>query len=465
MLGSADNITTQPHRHIDTTTNPETVLLAPVSKPKKTFVGLMLWKRFRSTNDKSLTGRLIPTFMKQNPIATKDATFLNKAPVQAMPISDQVSTPCLTIPTLSQITSSSLVQSSPSLPISAYDTNSSHSSELVTVATGSTSVYSPKEGTYIGHAQDIQPSATIKAIWLGIRQRLIMDLRPVLQSLPPVLSRHETVIELDLCMAGEATGKSSRVTLRPTIWIRCGSKQCQKSVQQAINDLDYLPKIKISVQISAPRPASTSKSAWIATVKAGSSSVCGLEVRMTSGDGFRMCRIGGLIKVDGTIYGLTTAHSIFEAELKLDDTDEISIIQHIESAPRNTESEIWAQANITLASYSGHPVIGGHLAGLPASHGTDIALIEMNLHEHEVINHYRKPASRKSGIQEACLIKNVPSILEAGEVCIICSTEDVRTGFLLGDDAMFFDRAGTFNTKKIRTEAPLGKLIVVSHAE
>ena len=465
MLKSADNVATQPHRHIDTTTNPETVLLAPVSKPQKTFVGLMLWKRFKSTNDKSRTRRLIPAFMKQKSIAAKDATLLNTAkvstPVQAMPIPYQFSTPCPTISTLGQITFGGLVPSSPSPLISAYDTNTSHSNGLVTVATSSASVYSPKEGIYIGHEQDIQPPATIKANWLGVRQRLIMDLRPVLQSLPRILPRHETVIELDLCMAGEATGKSSRVTLRPTILIRCGGKQCQKRVQQAIKDLNYLPNIAISVQISAPRPASTSKSAWIATVKAGSSSFCGLEVRITSGDGFRICRIGGLVKVDGTIYGLTTAHSIFE----VDGTDEISIIQHIESAPRDTESKIWAQANITLASYSGHPVIGGHLAGLPALNGTDIALIAMNLHEHEVINYYRKPASRETGIQEACLIKNVPSTLEAGEVCIICSTEDVRPGFLLDDDAMFFDRAGTFKTKKIRTVAPLGKLIVVSHAE
>jgi hypothetical protein len=440
-----------------------------VSKPQKTFVGLMLWKRFKSTNDKSLTRRLIPTFMKQKSIATKDATFLNKAkvstPVQAIPIPYQFSTPCPTISTLGQITFGGLVPSNPSPLISAYDTNTSHSNGLVTVATSSTSVYSPKEGIYIGHEQDIQPPATIKTDWLEVRERLIKDLRPVLQSLPHVLPRHETVIELDLYMAGEATGKSSRVTLRPTILIRCGGKQCQKSVQKAIKDLNYLPNIAISVQISAPRPAGTSKGAWIATAKAGSSSFCGLEVRMTSGDGFRMCRIGGLVKVDGTIYGLTTAHSMFKAEPRVDDTDEISIIQHIESATRNTEAEIWAQANITLASYSGHPVIGGHLAGLPASDGTDIALIAMNLHEHEVFNHYRKPASRENGKREPCLIKDIPSILEAGEVCIICSTEDVRPGFLLDDDAMFFDRAGTFNTKKIRTEAPLGKLIVVSHAE
>ncbi|KAF2789692.1 MFS general substrate transporter [Melanomma pulvis-pyrius CBS 109.77] len=359
-----------------------------------------------------------------------------------------------------------------------------HIDKTITVPLASKTIYSPEKGIYVGHRKDILPPASMETEWLAIRQRLVTDLQPVIQSLPLSLQQSETTIELELCMAGEVVNKSKQIQLRPTIWIRCGGKQCQKVVRQAMNDLTYFPTFTIQVHTKAPVPASTSFSthgASLAAMASGANpiqihmesggiqiqiqkysnnsfSACGLKIRIKSDEGYHMCTIGGLVKVDGKLFGLTTAHSIFKADTQTG-IDSIFKTHNLERTDSSTIEHkfpnYWSQTTLVVASYPGHRVLGGNLEGSPASNTTDIALVNMENGARELQNWYKEPASTTDNTSRTYSVDNIPSILQSGAVSIICSCTDVRPGFLLDGDALFFDRVGMFHTKKIQTEEPL----------
>jgi hypothetical protein len=66
-------------------------------------------------------------------------------------------------------------------------------------------------------------------------------------------------------MAGTVVKARILIALRPTIWIRCGGKLCQKAVQRAVADLDYLQQYQIHVTPHSPNVDDKANSMSITT--------------------------------------------------------------------------------------------------------------------------------------------------------------------------------------------------------
>jgi hypothetical protein len=62
-------------------------------------------------------------------------------------------------------------------------------------------------------------------------------------------------------MSGMSLHGHSTMTLGPVIWIRCGSKECRKAVQQTVTDLSHSQQCPVHVTLHAPRPASARQAA------------------------------------------------------------------------------------------------------------------------------------------------------------------------------------------------------------
>ena len=117
----------------------------------------------------------------------------------------------------------------------------------------SPSLFIPIRGTAVGKRSYHPPPKDVEKSWIeDIRPRLVRDLLAVLQTLPSSLRREETAIEPELCMSGTVVKARILVALRPTIWIRCGSRLCQTAVQRAVADLDYLRQYQIHVTLHSP---------------------------------------------------------------------------------------------------------------------------------------------------------------------------------------------------------------------
>ena len=91
--------------------------------------------------------------------------------------------------------------------------------------------------------------------------------------------------------------------------------------------------------------------------------------------------------------------------------------------------------------------------------GMDFALVRMGS-KFRSNNSYRQAQRSKRRLElHHYPIMEVDSELASGPASLLCSPDDVRTGFVLDGSAFFMDRTGFFETKKIYTDAPLGKLL------
>lgn len=159
-------------------------------------------------------------------------------------------------------------------------------------------------------------------------------------------------------MAGSRRPGSSTIDLKPTVWIRCGSKKCTQAVKHEVEHLNYLRTFShgpVHVSQNAPHLATQSSALELLTADmstAGQTSgpmvpryeyiayydarrnplTCGieLEIRMTEGDdsnstSTQRAIIGGMIMFRGRVYGLTTAHALqFESPER--EAPELSLI-------------------------------------------------------------------------------------------------------------------------------------------
>ncbi|KAF2437361.1 hypothetical protein P171DRAFT_526928 [Karstenula rhodostoma CBS 690.94] len=127
------------------------------------------------------------------------------------------------------------------------------------------------------------------------------------------------------------------VQLHPTVCIRCSSKRCRKKFKEAVKDLEYLtPRFRrVEVILETPQFATGEpESSETITHEAANTQVrnpsvkqtqqiqswshgdsaCGLKLKTTTWISNKrieaISTIGGVVKVDGKFYGLTTAHGI-----------------------------------------------------------------------------------------------------------------------------------------------------------
>jgi hypothetical protein len=119
----------------------------------------------------------------------------------------------------------------------------------------STHIYSPEKGIYVGNLHEIPPPQQRLSEWDPIRLKLCKDTRRATRALPPSIEGPQRWFEPELCMSGQLRPGLQNVVLRPTIWIRCGSPQCQKAVQRAVADLQYTRQFPVHITQYTPRPA------------------------------------------------------------------------------------------------------------------------------------------------------------------------------------------------------------------
>ncbi|KAL1633086.1 hypothetical protein SLS56_003157 [Neofusicoccum ribis] len=133
--------------------------------------------------------------------------------------------------------------------------------QVVGVALTSQDIYCRHEAErlYAGKLKQMPPPEDLEKEWREhVRPRLAVDVLTVIEKLPKSLTRNETVVELELCMAGYAKENDLKVDLRPTVWLRCGSKKCRKAVRSAVQPLAYLNDFvnkRIEIRCRGPYPA------------------------------------------------------------------------------------------------------------------------------------------------------------------------------------------------------------------
>jgi hypothetical protein len=352
----------------------------------------------------------------------------------------------------------------------------------------STNIYCPERNVYVGKLHEIMPPASLQKEWVeSFRTPLLNRLMPVIDSLPLALSRPETTIEPEFCMSGKVVHGRSTIALRPTIWIRCGSKECQKAVQKNIAHISVLQRFPIHVTLHAPRPAgsardqvSISRSSFRSSdivedeiVTIGSvgphvvlgtredtctisttalkikvqplldnhHSPCGLRVHLHNREGAGYaCTIGGLIRLDGTIVGLTTAHAIYEHGVD----DRLSEILDPDFSSADFTS--WKPGVLWAASY------GASKSSTTNHYGRDFALLRFKLDRTQpIFNTYWTSSG-------AHVVDSISQDMKGRAVNLVCSPVDVRQGHLLEGDSLVLDKRGCWQTRKIQLDSPLGNL-------
>ncbi|KAF2010599.1 hypothetical protein BU24DRAFT_427715 [Aaosphaeria arxii CBS 175.79] len=179
-----------------------------------------------------------------------------------------------------------------------------------------------------------------------IRPDLENHIRQATMLLPSSLSDEKVMTEVVLCLAGKkstlrsASGHfitlssaSGIATLKPTVWIFCGSRACRAKVRKSVQNLLYLEDFLLAyhvegphVSLHAPWPSAGETSsallhstsmAFSIEVHPSDNSIHGnmLEARFVAFGQMNIYRstIGGLIMVNEELFILTSAHAIVSA--------------------------------------------------------------------------------------------------------------------------------------------------------
>jgi hypothetical protein len=361
-------------------------------------------------------------------------------------------------------------------------------------------LFCEKTSLYVGKLRELSLPLETEAEW---RQdtwpRLLGDLRCVLQTLP-ARSRKKTVIEPELRLLGEPDETTGLVELHPTVLIRCGCESYRIAIDKAVRDLGYLQsfsKGRVLVHRKAPTQASRSSVAIdlgsasctphnvddatdiVELAVSDTSSACGLRMRYTRHSIVTpqsLCTIGGLIKIDDKVYGLTTGHSITmlseqedvsntESDSDSDAKSEIEIDMRSMISPSSTDLESgtgnvssslrWIRAQLGPFSYLNRRSHTATNHAYPLSQASDFALVEVGEHVRDFTNTYM-PSGQSYGPTRT--IDTISTEEPAGPVSIVCSPTDVRSAHLLEGDHGYLDRCAFFATKKLQTVHPLGEL-------
>lgn len=358
---------------------------------------------------------------------------------------------------------------------------------------------------YLGHPLEMPMPIEMNKQWNQvIRQRLIVDIGSVSEALPGSLPQHKLAVEPAFCMVGESGTETDLVDLYPTVLIRCGCKRLRRAMEKALISLDYLQDFsggRTLVIENAPRLASCQVTAEfphldqthlghqeLRTALLDSSSSCSIPLACTTFDPTRtrLSLIGGLIKVDGIPYGLTTAHSIVETwpkgtsdDMYSSGTDSDSWDESPDSSTssmttlsppphepasgeaRCSKDQEYCKPKIDLNgyednafleaySYGSHRVPHSKTNAYAVSERGDFALINLAQKYQHLPNKY--VASSEHRITEITSAESC-----SGPVSIVCSSSDVRPACLLDDDHLFMSGPTVFCTKKLQTKVPLGQ--------
>jgi hypothetical protein len=391
--------------------------------------------------------------------------------------------------------------------------------DVVLESINSTKLYSPEQDIVVGKLYELPPPEQALTEWRHeVRPQLIKNLMTVITSLPPSFSRAETTIEPELCMSGTIMQGHQSVALTPTIWIRCGSKTCQKAVQRAIADLSHVKRFPVHVTLHAPRPASggsapinlsgasempapenadqiaparskqptraarrgvaslstqTPLKIRVQSFAGAQRSACGLRVEFSAPDGTcYTCTLGGLVMLNNAVFGLTTAHTICDYAAHIARPFQISRLHNSKSTREKDEDSddgISAEPPRRSARSSLFATLFAAKFGKlcfpprtatpnPMAPGLDLnhdfALLQ--LHPQQSQNARNAYVSS----QGYTVIDRTSGDLTGRAVHLVCSSKNVVFGHLLDGDCVLFDKEGSWQTRKIQLSSPLGKQAV-----
>jgi hypothetical protein len=358
----------------------------------------------------------------------------------------------------------------------------------------------PEKGIYVGKLKELPPPAQLREEWRSIiRPELIKNLRMVIGSLPKNLSVPETRVEPELCMSGVVTRGQPMVSLRPTIWLRCGSEQCRRAVQRTVADLSHVQRFNVHVTLQAPRLSSSDRQVpfgisratapssehavdqilpvepaqpaitanrniegltiQVESLRGNQRSACGLRVQLSAPDGTtQTCTLGGMLMLDEIMVGLTTAHAIhgLGVDASQDKRRRMGHERRAHTgAAADPADESLVSATVWAAHFGDFVYVSGEVPAKSVSLADaachDFALLKLHPTQIEPAwNSYDTP----DGPQ---YIDTTSQDVTARQVQLVCSVTDVKSGYLLEDDCVFVDRAGYWETRKIQLDAPLGK--------
>ncbi|KAH7071478.1 hypothetical protein BKA63DRAFT_518018, partial [Paraphoma chrysanthemicola] len=385
----------------------------------------------------------------------------------------------------------------------------------------SDNLYSPERGIYVGKLDLRPPPERMEAEWRHIiRPRLIMNLMSVIGALSPSLSQAEKTIVPELCMSGTIYPGRLMVALRPTVWIRCGSKECRKAVERAVADLSHMQRLHVHITLLAPHPAglaqrrikfsgrtdlvpddladeilpidvanssdSNHAADWTQVignstlrirVEPISGTACGLKIHLHAANGAAYsCILGGLVMVDDEVFGLTTAHALWDsAELVGDETwvssdinkhliygplyqDECTISnQDVQwTAPSSDKHPSWIPAALHAASYA---AIQSHTSqsellteDFDGLQNRDFALLRLNFPPD--CNIYNKYHTLQGSVYGTQFVRSISQDYRGRAVNVLSLPSTTRAQLLDGD-SLIIDNAGCWATRKIRMDQPL----------
>jgi hypothetical protein len=370
----------------------------------------------------------------------------------------------------------------------------------------STNIYSPEQGIFVGKLRELPPPEELQLEWRQkIRPQLVKNLMTVIGSLSQSLTRSETTIEPELLMSGVSHHGHLTVTLKPTIWIRCGSKPCRKAVQQVVADLSNIQRFPVHVTLHAPRPASAGKPATSPPRVFDSSAVdeilpmepnpsssrpaknpnmpdhtplitlndlsirvqslvdnhlsaCELRIQFSDPNGAKYtCTLGGLVLLDDEVVGLTTAHAMFDYVLGPEVLEPIRNTHTHDLCSDGPSGECMInfpplKASLRAANF-GKCYFPSRPESVNAfSKNHDFALLHLHPERSVMgLNVYRP-------IQGGQLfVDTISQDLTGRVVHILCSYGDVKPGQLIDGDSILMDKTGYWDTKKLQLDTPLGE--------
>ncbi|KAI1070373.1 hypothetical protein LB507_010356 [Fusarium sp. FIESC RH6] len=388
---------------------------------------------------------------------------------------------------------------------------------------------------YVGLEDKVRPDQIHIDRWeQQVRPRLCTDIKEFekkMRSSRTFRSRGGLSISPELRMSGRVEA-SNKVKLSPCIWILYGHERWRKSVQKFVNELEWLFLEgfgEAEVHFGGPRLSALMSSSGVLGLDFDADhmyhldgntrlylhveepqgvSACGLiccATIMRDGNitSQRLSRIGGILRVNGKGFGVTTAHGMLEwfvnddvdsqagdissddesldCSLSSDEEDEGAISERYRkegtrTGPRLHEPDTatsinrvhrWTQVSALgltsflqtryfLSSEMG-VMIQQELLPNPQVHGlSDEAALGSDFslwgvqHTETLQNAYTTENSHKITID--ALGHNVPE----GPVQLLLGNDDLRQGFLLPGTMSFFIHGTQFKTRKIRITQPLG---------
>jgi hypothetical protein len=397
----------------------------------------------------------------------------------------------------------------------AGDTIKSIDEHAIRLSIKSSSIYNPEDGVYVGLLHELPPPDVLEEDWYSIRNKLTIALLRAGRELSKSgkASQERFEFEPEFCMSGRALADQQHVLLKPTIWISCRSVEHQRYIKDAIKNLDYTRRFPVHVTKNAPQPASR-RSFTRASPCSGEESddtqsyemsgairrvdgylrkngdqieisvqhfssnhysACGLEIKIRVAGGIEyVCRLGGLIHVNGTILGLTTAHAI--PQLSRGDRLYVDSLIHESLFIFNAHSEelgISAEPPLEISSSTTTKLSAtlwsaeyGVSSSIPtpnvprSSHSSitldedmcDFALLQIDFGQQ------KKPKNSYRNAHGVQIVERETDDLKGRVVDVVCSYKDVRSGWLLAGERIIVSDAGCWKTRKIQLEKPLGKI-------